>query len=78
MAAIASTITGQRRAMQASCRPFIENSSICSLIKLKLTCFLEMLEVGFTAMRKTMGFPLEMPPLMPPAPLVAVFPSLSI
>ena len=36
IAAIASTITGQRRAMQASCLPFTENSSIFPVLKLKV------------------------------------------
>lgn len=74
IAAIASTTTGQRRAMQASCRPLTTNSSIRPVAKLNVYCFFAMLEVGLTAMRNTTGLPFEIPPLMPPAPLVAVFP----
>ena len=36
-----------------------------------------MLGVGFTATRTTIGLPLAMPPLMPPAWFVAVVPAMS-
>ena len=52
-AAMASTMTGVRRAKQVSWRPGMPD--------------LAMLAVGLNATRNTMGLPLVMPPLMPPA-----------
>ncbi len=78
MAAMASATGGIRSAMHVSWRPGMENVSISPVVKLNDVCGLLMLLVGLTAMRKTSGLPLDMPPLIPPEPFVAVWPRSSM
>ena len=75
---IASMITGVLRAKQQSWRPLIMSSSGSSVTKLRVVCALAIEEVGLTATRNIIGFPFDMPPFIPPAPLREVLPSLVI
>ena len=75
MAIAASTTIGARSAMQASWRPLIFNSSGFPVSVFSVICGDEMLEVGLTTTRATIGLPLVIPPVIPPALFVAVVPS---
>jgi hypothetical protein len=76
MAVTASKITGTRKAMQRSWRPFTENASTFPVSILNVCCSMGVDEVGLTAMRNTSSFPLVMPPTIPPAWFVKVLPEL--
>ena len=66
MASIASPIGTARMPTQGSCRPLVD-MSISAPALLIVRRGLRIDDVGFTAKRATTGWPLEMPPRMPPA-----------
>ena len=67
MAVAASRTGGTLRAMHLSCRPLISRSSTLPDFIFMVRCTCEVLDVGLTATLNTSSFPLDMPPLMPPA-----------
>ena len=70
IAVMASTMTGVRKAMHASCLPGISREVICPEAKLKVFWLFPMLEVGLKATLKIIGLPFVIPPLIPPAPFL--------
>ena len=74
MAHTASITGGTLSAKQASCLPFIWNVSILPVDRLKLCWGLLMLDVGLIATLKISGFPFVIPPFIPPAEFLEVFP----
>src|SRR5678815_5845011 len=78
IAVTASKTGGTLSVIQRSCRPFMENFSTCSVSQFHDSCSLGVDEVGLTTTRNTKSFPLVMPPTIPPAWFVPVFPDASI
>ena len=72
MAVIASTMTGVRNAIQASCLPATSRVVILPVARFSVCWALAILDVGLKATLNTRGLPLVIPPLTPPAPFFAV------
>jgi len=68
MASATGTILG---GMAGSCLPFISISAASLCARSTVFCLLPMEGVGLTAIRQTMGSPVDMPPKMPPARLLS-------
>ena len=78
MAVTASTTTGTRNAMERSWRPFTEKVSSFPVSRFMDCWPFGVEEVGLTATRNRISFPLLIPPTIPPAWFVCVFPFVSI